>query len=547
MMACRESEANDTIILDGNSLSFAQVVTFLETPFIQVKLGEEARQRVAASRQQLEVWLTTEKKVVYGLTTGLGKLKDYVVAEEDQAVFQQNILYSHAVGLGSAFDNQIARLTMLFRANVLSRGHSGVRPELIDRLLLFLNAGIVPQMPQIGSLGVGDLQPMAHLGLCLAGYPEGQVWYNGQVECAADALRKAGITPVRFPLAAREALALMSGSTVLLAAAVHCYYIAAKRILAADAALALNLEAMRAERQAFDLRIHEARGITAQMRTAQIICSLTAGSGWMSDKGRSRLGETKPRVQDAVSFRSSAQVHGAVRDVLQYIETVLEREMNASTDNPLLLKSEAGYESMSGGNFHGALLAYAMDFLAIVVTDLAVLSERRSARLLDPVMSYGLPSNLAGERAGLNTGFALVQADAAALVGEMRILAAPASIGSVPSKSNQEDHNSMGMGAVRKATLLLEHLNKVLAVEILCAAQAIELINDNMSGLPLGSGTQAIYRYLRRYIQPMQEDRYIRQDLYRVIGLIDQQDFIRIIKLYEGQGYPSAGQPMDQA
>ncbi|SEP30341.1 HAL/PAL/TAL family ammonia-lyase [Propionispora vibrioides] len=539
-MSCRATNETNKIVLDGNSLSFAQVVEFLEDPSIQVQLGDAARQQVDASRKQLEAWLKSENRVVYGLNTGLGKLKDFVVSEKDQAEFQKNILYSHAVGLGAPFDSQIARLAMLFRANVLSRGHSGVRPELIDRILLLLNAGIIPQMPQIGSLGVGDLQPMAHLGLCLAGYPEGRVVYQGQVETADTALAKAGISPVEFSLAAREALALMSGSTVMLAAAVHCYYVASKRIVAAEAALALNLEAIRGERQAFDFRIHAARGIAAQVETAKNICALTAGSSWMSEAGRQRLGENQPRVQDAVSFRSSAQVHGAVRDVLQYIETILERELNASTDNPLLFESDQGYESMSGGNFHGALLAYAMDFLAIVFTDLAVLSERRSARLLDPVMSYGLPSNLAGGQVGLNTGFALVQADAAALIGEMRILAAPASIGSVPSKSNQEDHNSMGMGAVRKAMLVLEHLNKVLAVEMLCAAQAIELIAGNMQGLSLGIGTQAIYGCLRQHTQGMQNDRYIREDLYRVIELIDQSEFIRIIKLYEAQGCPIA-------
>lgn len=515
-----------SITLDGNSLTFKQVLEYLENKSMQVQISDGTRQKVSSAREQIKKWLLADKKVVYGLTTGLGKLKDYVIDEEDQWIFQRNILYSHAVGLGPYFDQDIVRLAMLFRLNVLCRGNSGVRLELIDRILLFLNQGIVPLIPQIGSLGVGDLQPMAHLGLCLAGYPEGQVWYQSQSGSAPEVLKGAGISPVEFPLATGEALSLMSGSTVLLAAAVYSYYKAAKLVLIADAAVALNLEAMRGEIEAFDSRIHAARGFQEQMDTSQNIWEMVDGSCWMSDEGRQRLGETRPRVQDAVSFRASGQIHGSVRDVLNYIETVLAREMNASTDNPLLFLGTEEYESLSGGNFHGALLAYCMDFLAIILTDLAVVSERRSARLLDPMMSYGLPSNLVGGTVGLNTGFALVQANATALIGEMRILSTPASIGSIPSKGNQEDHNSMGMGAARKAMLIIEHLKSVLAVELLCAAQGIDLIKDRMAGLPMGNGTSKIYELIRQHVAPMLEDRYIRQDLYKVIELIENGELL---------------------
>lgn len=517
----------EQFLLDGHSLSLQKVFDFLgNSVSFELQISGKSRKKVAKAREQLEQWITADKKVIYGITTGLGKLKDYVVSEEEQAVFQRNILYSHAVGLGHCFHPDIAKLAMLFRANVFCRGHSGVRPGLIDRLLLYINKGIYPQLPQIGSLGVGDLQPMAHLGLCITGDREGQAWYKGKVGNITDILEKAGVAPVEFPLAAREALALMSGSTVLLAAAVHCYFQAVKLIAAADAAAALNLEAVRGETNAFDLRIHEARGVKTQIVSAQNIQRLIEGSRWMTEEGRKRLSEMQPRVQDSVSLRSTCQVHGAVRDVLEYIGSVLQQEMNASTDNPLLFEGQESYESLSGGNFHGALLAYCMDFLSIVLTDLAVLSERRSARLLDPVMSYGLPCNLVGGCAGLNTGFALVQADATALVGEMRILATPASIGSIPSKGNQEDHNSMGMGAVRKAVHIIEHLKKVLAIEILCAAQAVDLISPQMEGLSLGKGTQEIHQLVRRKAPPMKEDRYIRKDLLAVLELVEGDDII---------------------
>ncbi|NGQ93944.1 aromatic amino acid lyase [Brevibacillus sp. SYP-B805] len=518
------------IIIDGETLSLQQMTSFLEDPSIQVALSPQARERVQKSRRQVERWLTAERKVIYGITTGLGKLKDYVVAERDQANFQQNILYSHAVGLGPCFPDDVVRLAMLLRANVLSRGHSGVRPELIERILMFLNKGIIPLIPQIGSLGVGDLQPMAHLGLCLVGAPEGEARYQGEAGSAVQQLQKAGISPVPFPLAAREALALMSGSTMVLANAIYACHKAKQLSQLADIALALNLEAMRGEINAFDERIQNARGIPAQIETARQVRALLEGSGWVTDAGRSRLGETKPRVQDAVSFRSSPQVHGAVKDVLHYVETVISREINASTDNPLLFSGESGYESLSGGNFHGAILGYALDFLGIVLTDLAVLSERRSARLLDPTASYGLPANLVGGLIGLNTGFALVQANAIALVGEMRTLAAPASIGSIPAKSNQEDHNSMAMGAVRKTMQILEHLQKVLAIELLCAAQAIDLIKDKMSGLPLGKGTALVYQLIRKSVPPMWEDSYVKADLEKMIRLVEDDTILREVK-----------------
>ena len=516
------------MILDGHSLTLEQVLSVGRDRSLQVEVAPEALERVKQAREQVETWVRQERRVIYGVTTGLGKLKDFAVREEDQEAFQRNILRSHAAGIGPVWEERIVRMAMVLRANVWCRAHSGVRPELLQRLLLFVNRGLTPQVPQIGSLGVGDLQPMAHVGLCLAGMPEGVLRAGGEVGPAPDILRQSGVSPEEFPLGTREALALMSGSTVLLAAALDAYAEARRLARLMEVALALTLEAVRGELHAYDPRIHEARGIAAQQRTAAAVRELVAGSQWMTDEGRAQAGERQPRVQDAVSLRSSPQVQGAVGDVLSYVESVLARELNASTDNPLLFATDEGYESLSGGNFHGALLAYAMDFLGIVLTDSAVLSERRSARLLDPHANFGLPANLAGDAVGLHCGLALLQANAAALVGEMRTLAHPASIGSVPSKGNQEDHNSMGMGAVRKTRQAIEHLKQVVAIELLCAAQGIALLEDKMAGMRLGQGTERLYRTIRQTIPPVREDRYMGQDLAKMMQLMESDGLCTI-------------------
>ncbi|MGB8953810.1 MAG: aromatic amino acid ammonia-lyase [Tumebacillaceae bacterium] len=507
--------------LDGHSLTLEDVLAVGTQPTTVLEVAPAALEQVERARAQVEAWVREEHRVIYGVTTGLGKLKDFVVRAEDQEVFQRNILLSHAVGIGPFWEERIVRMAMVLRANVWCRAHSGVRPELLQRLLLFVNRGLTPQVPQVGSLGVGDLQPLAHVGLCLAGMPEGVLQVGGETGSAPDMLRRAGIDPAVFPLSTREALALMAGSTMLLAAAIDVYAQARHLSRLMEVALAFTLEAVRGELHAYDPRIHEARGIESQIQTAAAVRALVDGSEWMTPEGRAQAGERQPRVQDAVSLRSAPQIQGAMGDVLNYIESVLIREINSSTDNPLLFPTEDGYESLSGGNFHGALLAYAMDFLGIVLTDAAVLSERRSARLLDPQANFGLPANLVGEAVGLHCGLALLQANAAALVGEMRVLATPASIGSVPSKGNQEDHNSMGMGALRKTRQLIDHFKHVLAIELLCATQGIALLEGKMDGLRLGRGTDALYRKIRETIPPLRQDRYVREDLDNMLELME--------------------------
>lgn len=516
------------LIIDGYSLTLKQISAFIEDPSMQVAISPEAEERVIRSRQQIDKLVKKAGKLVYGIHTGLGKLKDYRIEDADQETFQRNILYSHATGVGPYFEDAIARLAMLLRANVFCRGNSGVRLELIQRLVDFINHGLYPQMRQLGSLGVGDLQPMAQMGLCLSAMPEGEIKFQGEIASAPVMLERAGL-PVPFPFARREALALMSGSTALLAVAILSYYRAKKSLSISDMALSLSLEAFRGELDAYDERIHRARGIQGQVETATHVMALTAGSQFLGEEGKAFLEDGMPRIQDPVSFRSSPQIHGAARDVLVYLKTILTRELNASTDNPLFFENKEGeYESLSGGNFHGALLSYGMDMLGIILTDLAVLSERRSARLLDPYLSYGLPCNLIGDNLGLNTGFALIQANATAIVGEMRVLAAPASVGSISSKNNQEDHNSMGMGAARKTLHLLEHLEIVLSIEFLCAAQGIDLVHSKAHALKLGVGTREIHQRIRNAIAPVLADRYCGDLIDKMQLLIRGQELTEI-------------------
>lgn len=521
---------DNTLVIDGFSLTMEQIIAFIENENIKILIASRAKERITATHKQVEQLAKRQDKVIYGLHTGLGHLKNHRIQQAEQEQFQLNILYSHASGVGPCFSDTVVRLIMLLRANVFCRGNSGVRLGLVQRLVDFLNMGIYPRLPQIGSLGVGDLQPMAHLGLCLAGMPEGLATFKDVTSNIQQILKETNISPIEFRFAKRESLALLSGSTVVLAASIYAWYKARYLFNLSDAALALSLEAFRGEQDAFDHRIHEARNIETQIETASRIRRLLFGSGFVSEHARTHFEGGISRVQDPVSFRASPQVHGAVRDTLSYIESVLSREINASTDNPLFFENEKGQlESLSGGNFHGALLSYSMDLLAIVTTDLGVLSERRSARLLDPSMSYGLPYNLIIDTAGLNTGFALIHANATALIGEMRVLASPASTGSIPAKNNQEDHNSMGMGAVRKTLQILDHLEIVLAIELLCATQGIDIILKQVPTAHLGNGTAQLYHRIRKEIPPMLTDCYAGQLIHDMLRLLSSEAFTHLL------------------
>lgn len=502
------------LVLDGENLDLWDAVQIASAPngAVNVSIDPKTVERVAATRRQIEAWLEGDGEPVYGLNTGLGSLKDVTVPHDRQAEFQRRMLLSHSTAPGSPWPDAVVRLAMILRANVLAKGTSGVRIALIKRLLDLFNAGVIPVVGSQGSLGLGDLPPMAQIGLVVVGMPQGRARWRDETGSAPEVLALAGLTP-QFPLGAREALALTSGSTLTLAAAAVAAAQAKRLLAVADLAAGLTLEALRGEPTALDARIHAARPHPGQVSSATRLRGLVAGSQWTTSEGRRRLDETAPRVQDAISVRCTPQVHGAIQDVLSFTLNVLQRETNASTDNPLLFAKEGGgYEAVSGGNSHAAPIGYAADFLAIALTDLAVLSERRAFRLLDPHLSYGLPPNLVDGDAGLDSGLAVGQSSACAMLAEMRTLANPAAGGSLPTKSNQEDHVSMADWSTRKLLRIVDLAEWVLAMEILCACRAIDLLWSRLDDLSLGKGTAIAYRLVRDHPSaPLKDDWVLEQ------------------------------------
>jgi len=437
----------------------------------QVVLGPEALSRIAASREVVER-AVAGGAVVYGVTTGFGRFSDVVLPPADAKTLQRNLIVSHATGVGSPFGADIVRGMLLLRANALALGHSGVRPAVVKTLIEMLNRGVHPVVPQQGSLGAsGDLAPLAHLALVAIG--EGLAHVPGRSEPVSgrEAMAAVGLEPL--VLEAKEGLALINGTQAMTATLGLALGDAFLLVEAATVAAALTLEALRGVRDAFDARIAKVRPHPGQAMVAERVRSLIEGS-------RYTTGAAELRVQDAYCLRCVPQVHGAVFDTLAWAARVVETEMNAVTDNPLVFPAEAGDPGreaeaiLSGGNFHGEPVAFAGDFAGIALAELANISERRTARLVDPACSAGLPAFLT-QRGGLNSGFMLVQYTAAALVSENKLLASPASVDSIPSSAGQEDHVSMGTIAARKARDIAANTARVVAAELLTAAQAVDL------------------------------------------------------------------------
>ena len=521
--------------LDGKSLTAPEVVSAATAPAGQwpdVRLSAQSRTMLAKARRYVEDhWLKPDAPPIYGFNTGVGKLKDSAIALEQIDLFQEMLINSHSAGIGKPLPVDVVRATLLLRANTFARGCSGVRPAVVDRLLAMLNGGVHPVIPELGSVGAsGDLAPLAHLAGVLVGHPQAEAFYRGERMPAADALDRAGIDPVRFRLGAKEGLALINGSTVSLGIAILATHEARRTLASAEIALALSLEAMRGELVAFDARIQAARPHPGQAETAAIVRRLTEGSQRCTESarqmalpGESRLPAqtTSARVQDAYSLRCAPQVHGPVRDALEYVDRTLATEINSSTDNPLVFQNDQGYEVLSGGNFHGQYLAQVMDLLAMVITDLGSVSERRTYRMLDPTMSYGLPSNLVAQLPGLNTGYSIAHCSMAALVAENKTLCTPASVDSIPTKSNQEDHVSNSTWSSRKARTIVDNVQQIIATEMLIAAQAISLTEKWLGRFSLGEGSAAAYSAIREHIPPALEgDRWLHADLLSALDLV---------------------------
>jgi len=497
----------------------------------RVSLDPKTRQQLLDVRTYIQNnWLTSDSTPIYGFNTGVGRLKNWRVPLARMREFQQLLINAHAAGTGDPFPEDVVRAVLLLRLNANARGHSGVRVELLDRLIEMLNAGIHPVIPRQGSVGAsGDLAPLAYVAAVLMGQPQAQVIRTGGAVSAESAFREASVEPT-FELEAKEALALVNGSTVSLAVAVLASHDANTCSETGDVALALSMEAMRCELAAFDERLHAARPHLGQVTTARRVRRLLAGSERCSTLGRSitlddeiRVGTLTQRVQDAYSIRCAPQVHGPVRDALEYVRTILTVELNSATDNPLIFADSdgIGFHVLSGGNFHGQYLAQATDILSIALTDLGSISERRAARLLDPTMSYGLPFNLVGKEPGLNTGFSIAQCTMAALTTENKSLCWPASVDSIPTKSNQEDHVSNSTWCARKATLIVDNVCVIIAIELLLAAQAISITESQLGGLRLGDGTKAAYDLIRREIPAaLGADRWLHDDIMTLARLV---------------------------
>jgi histidine ammonia-lyase len=474
-------------VLDGQSLTVAEVVRVARQPTVRVTLQPAARRALLESRRLVEQAIDSHQ-TIYGINTGFGKLANVRIPPNRLDQLQTNLIRSHAAGVGRPLPAPLVRAVMLLRANVLLRPTSGVRPELADALVAMLNAGVVPLVPEQGSVGAsGDLAPLSHIGLALMG--EGQVLSGaGALAPAAAALSGAGLTPYRF--APKEGLAFINGTqaqTAILALLVHDANVLWRT---AVGAAAMSLEALRGTPTPLDPRIHEARPHRGQIRAAELMRALLEHS-----EIRESHRENDPRVQDAYSLRCAPQVFGAVADAIGFAEETVRIELNASTDNPLVFENG---DVVSGGNFHGQPVAQALDILALTLTTLQAIAERRVERLVNPDLSQGLPAFLT-EDPGLSSGLMMVQITAASLVAESRSLAMPASIGSIPTDANQEDFVPMGMAAAFKADRILTNAQRVVAAELLCAAQGLEFLKP----LAPGRGVAALYRRIRGLAPPV--------------------------------------------
>jgi histidine ammonia-lyase len=504
----------DTILIDGREAAIKDVVLVARYG-TRAELSADALARMAASRDIVERCVRDEL-IRYGITTGFGKFCDVVISGESNAALQKNLIMSHAVGVGEPLPDEVVRAMMFLRANALAVGYSGVRPSTVQTLLALLNAGIAPIVPEKGSLGAsGDLAPLSHMALTLCGM--GECRYQGARMPSADALKAAGIEPVE--LAAKEGLALINGTQCMTALGALAAFDAWKLARSADVIASLSMQALRGITDAYDPRVHEARGQFGQIECAAHLRELLEGSGLTTRQG-------EERVQDAYALRCIPQIHGASRDAIGYVYDVVNREINAVTDNPLIFinpDDPSGGDIISGGNFHGQPVALAMDFLGIACAELGSVSERRIERLVNPSLSNGLPAFLVKD-GGLNSGFMIVQYTAASLVSENKVLAHPASVDSIPSSANQEDHVSMGTIAARKARQMLENARTVLAMELLAACQAVDLMDASEA---LSPATLAAYRVLRSAVPMVSKDRIMYPDIGAACDLVADGAILR--------------------
>jgi histidine ammonia-lyase len=491
--------------INGNDLSLddlRQVVYERRT----VELADGARTKVVAAREVVEK-LLRENRVAYAINTGVGKLSDVHIEPAQNRQLQVNLIRSHSAGVGEPLSQEETRAMMLLRANSLAKGFSGVRPEVIDLICAMLNNGVHPVVPSQGSVGAsGDLAPLAHLALAMIG--EGQVWDQSARSNSAEALKRAGIKPL-VP-EAKEAISLINGTQAMLAVGTLSLLAAETLAATADVLGAMSLDALHGTDVAFDARIHDARPHSGQVEVAANLRRLLKGSEIRESH------KDCGRVQDAYSLRCIPQVHGAVRDTLAFCRRTFEIEMNSAVDNPLVfVKGHGEGDIISGGNFHGQPLAFALDYLAIALSALAGISERRIERLVNPALNEGLPPFLAPD-AGINSGFMMPQVTAAALASENKGLAHPASVDSITTSGNKEDYVSMGMAAAIKLKRVIANTTNVLAIEACAAAQALDFLSPLKSSQPL----QKAHAAIRKVSPKIEHDRVFADDFAKLAELI---------------------------
>ena len=507
------------MVLTGADLTIADVEAVARHA-AAARLDDDARARMGEARGVIEE-LVAAGEVVYGVTTGIGDLASSFVPAAQGEQLQENLLVSHAAGVGEAFPREIVRAMLLLRANTLALGHSGCRPELVDRLLAFLDRGIHPVVPAQGSVGAsGDLAPLAHLALPLIG--RGEVELEGTVMPSAEALGRVGLEPLR--LRAKEGLALLNGTQMMGAIGALLLADADRLAATASVAAAMSVEALLGTDVAFAAAYQLARPHPGQIAVAAELRHLLRDSGLQ----RAHHG-TPHKVQDPYSLRCVPQVHGAIRDALDHLRAVLDIELNSATDNPLVFPdggvadeatvATGGGRVISGGNFHGEPLALALDFAKLALTELGSISERRTALLVDPRLNGGLPPFLAAA-SGLDSGMMIVQYTAAALASENKVLAHPASADTIPTSANQEDHVSMGSIAARHARTVLGHVEQILAIELVVAAQALDLRLHSLPGTQPGAGVAEAHALVRSRVAHLDHDREPGPDLAAATALV---------------------------
>ena len=506
--APRLNVSADVVTLDGNSLTLEQVRA-VAMDNARVELATSARARMTATSEIVH-GIVNRGDVVYGVTTGFGKLSEVAIPHDKLSELQVNLVRSHSAGVGASLPEREIRAMMLLRSNVLAKGYSGARPDLVDLVIGMLNNGLYPPVPEQGSVGAsGDLAPLAALGVSLIG--EGELKKSsGESGDAATMLRASGLEPVR--LGPKEGITLINGTQTHTAIAALVAGDARTIWYTAHVAGAMSLEALLGTPTPFDPRIHDARGQKGQVRSAELLRTLLVDSELRESH---RYGD--PRVQDPYSLRCMPQVHGPVLDALEWIEGTITRELNAATDNPLVFENG---DVVSGGNFHGLAVGNALDLLAIIMTNIATMSERRIDRLVNPDFNQGLPAFLSAHP-GLHSGFMMAQVTAAALASECKLLSHPASVDTIPTDGNREDVVPMSMGAAWKARRVVANVQRILAIELMCAAQGL----DYRAPLKPGRGALRAHQLVRSMIKPLEADRILTPDIEKLAEAVARGKF----------------------